>query len=203
MVRHDLIQTRLNELCRPRKPKGFLDRLFPVRPVPEHAVTLKVRAPKYFFLRAEVFIDDVMMLAQDVPRLTIGSLIFLLYDNFLSKIRSGVPLQDYLDSLTRLSRLYSGLSSELAKKSEIHWMLQEQHQVPDMATLKLAIDRKYALRGEVFLYDLSFTDDQFSMNLDELISVLFMEFIDAVRTGDTAQVMRSVLQYWIDFQDEG
>ncbi|BFH10984.1 hypothetical protein J6TS7_62140 [Paenibacillus dendritiformis] len=53
--------------------------------------------------------------------------------------------------------------------------------------------RALALRGEVFLHDLAMHSGSFEMTIDELLSILFMDFMVEVRKGNHRKLMKLII----------
>ncbi len=56
--------------------------------------------------------------------------------------------------------------------------------------------RRSALRGEVFLMDIGQFDPSLNMKLEELVSLLFLNMVERIRTGDQAKMVREILQHF-------
>jgi len=193
----------MKQLIRPAQSSKFtLSRFFNAASPQEEYVTLRIRAPRYFFLRATVFIDDILELSRGQVQIQLPELISLLYDNFLAKIRAGVDMQEHLYSL-RKTLQYFEPPLELSQKSENHWALSNStgREKQKKVSLNLAVRKTAAYRGEVFLYDLEYFDGSFTMTVEELVTLLFMEFIEAIRIGNVERVMKDILHF-IESQHE-
>ncbi|BFH18222.1 hypothetical protein J6TS7_29670 [Paenibacillus dendritiformis] len=164
---------RLNELF---GPKTF----FPHR---KHSKELTMRVRDIDFLRAEVFLDDLAEVSGDSASLTIPLLICLLYEDFLHGVRDTFNVDKMLQVLNAKRAQYFrkvGMPENL--KFRDRWV-----------TYPLVMKRSLALRGEVFLHDLAMHSDSFEMTLDELLSVLFMDFMVEVRSGKQREQMKLIL----------
>ncbi|MFE5321491.1 hypothetical protein ACFQ88_22535 [Paenibacillus sp. NPDC056579] len=198
-----MIQEKISQMIRPAPSSRFtLSRLFSPPPEDEY-ITLRIRAPRYFFLRATVFIDDIRELSRGRVHLQLPDLISLLYDNFLAKIRTGVDMKAHLHSL-RKTLEYFEPPLELSQKTDNHWALTSSTtgERQKKACLDLAVRKATAYRGEVFLYDLEHVDASFSMSVEELVTLLFMEFVEAIRIGNVEKIMKEILHFIESQQDD-
>ncbi|MGF7033452.1 hypothetical protein J2T17_004400 [Paenibacillus mucilaginosus] len=206
MMKRSLIKEGINALINPQSKRRTLLSRFLTKVEVEVEVTLRIKAPKYFFLRADVFLDDVNRLTRgSLPQLEVGYLIYLLYENFLEKIRRGVDLHKYLIALQKNSKEFLKPPPELEKRDENHWVLGDgegEKRKRGMAALMLTMKRSSALRGEVFLYDLQEYDPNFKMGVEELISLLFIEFISGIRNGNIEKVVAQIVNFLDAHQDE-
>ncbi|MGU3473098.1 hypothetical protein ACLBWT_18370 [Paenibacillus sp. D51F] len=160
-------------------------------------VTLKIRAEEIDFARADVFIGDINKKTRGAfAELNVEHLVHILYDDFLQQVREflnveklnkdTVTLDDIVDSLIQRRKLYFPRQ----KRSEVghHSVVRKR-----WAILEVQLLRENAQRGEVFLYDASTIYSDFEMTLEELMSILFVDFIAQLRRGNQQILVNTLL----------
>ncbi|EJW14323.1 hypothetical protein PAV_14c00160 [Paenibacillus alvei DSM 29] len=168
-----LMKQRINEMFGVKEP--FWKR----RSVKE--VTLRARDIDY--LRAEVFLEDIVSVAgDDSIYLTIPELVCLLYEDFLFEIRNSFDVESIIINLSnkRLEHFRKVDSNNI--KLRCKWV-----------SYSISMKRPLALRGEVFLHDLAMSSGEFEMSLDELLSILFMDFMAEVRKGNQRGLIKKII----------
>lgn len=65
-----------------------------------------------------------------------------------------------------------------------------------MKTKQITVEfhRKYLERGEIFLYDLIKISPKFSMTLEELVTILVIDFVQEVEKGNSKKVMDQIIK---------
>lgn len=197
----NLISGRLQELSSPRK--GVLGVLFDALlgssgSKRQAKVDLSVRLPQHDYVRAEMFIGDVMEMAGDDVSLRVDELIAIIYQDFLATVVRGVNQKQLASKLAQKRDKYfrpSDKVEELVNVSPNHWTLSERVVTKKVkwVVLRMEIARHIVFRGEGFLMDLSLIEPEFHMTLEELISVLTMDFIAQVRSGNDAKVIQRII----------
>jgi hypothetical protein len=160
-------------------------------------VRLKVRAEEIDIARAEVFIGDVNKKTKGAfAELTVEHLVHVLYADFLLHIRENlsefktsadsVTLEDTVNSLRIKRQTYFPRPKKNETMSHIvnpkRWAL-----------LEVQFMRENVQRGEVFLYDAQTTFPDFHMEVDEMISILFVDFIAQLRRGNQQMLINALM----------
>lgn len=197
----DLISGRLKELSSQRKGlfSVFFEALHRTSRSNRLAkVDLSVRLPQHEYVRAEIFVGDVMEMAGDDISLRVDELIAILFQDFLATVVRGVNQKQLASKLVQKREKYfrsTNKVEEFVNVSPNHWTLSE-HVVTKKVkwvVLRMEIARHIAFRGEGFLLDLSLIEPDFHMTLEELISILTMDFISQVRSGNDAKVVQRII----------
>ncbi|NOU92422.1 hypothetical protein GC093_04115 [Paenibacillus sp. LMG 31456] len=175
--------------------------------------TVQVRAPRDYFNRADAFIEDVKyMTDEELTGLNKAFLVKLLFDNFLESVRQGKDLYEYLASLSRIYGSVLTIPNNISKKvsatsepPEFHWRLTNKNgnkEEREFLTLPIRLHSREVKRVEVFFEDMRWKHQELDIKLDELVSLLFIEFITAVRNGLTEEtseeIMDFILSKWED-----
>ncbi|CAG7644221.1 hypothetical protein ACFQI7_09370 [Paenibacillus allorhizosphaerae] len=184
---------------------------------------VQVRVPRDYFRRADVFLEDVKVMTKEhLPGLNKAFLVKLLFDNFLEKIRHDIDLYDYL---VFLSESYGSIVTEAAghdsggykaglpKKSvaasgvsRFRWSLPANQsgkaEEDDCPTLSITLHPREVNRVEVFFDDLRWKRLPIDMELDELVSLLFIEFIVALRNGLTEETKQDIMDFIVSRWEE-
>lgn len=169
---------------------------------------LDLQFPFYDYLRGKVFIEDIKeVFDEEVAfNFSINHLIDLLYTDFLTQIKKGVNYEDMASFLVDLK--YKYLSPSITKKRvmkrvdtnlfsfetiEEEVPLSEEEQEKTVY-ITLRIKDSAILRGEIFLHDLSrYTADQ-SIQIEELIVILYTDFIAKIKDkGNNLDVMKAII----------
>lgn len=179
------------------------------------AHTVQVRAPLDYFKRADAFIEDVNYLTkQELTGLNKAFLVKLLFDNFLDKIREGVDLYEYLLTLREIygSLLEinheTAISKNMPRKADVsrfQWSLSHKDRKPEAdgcMLLPVKLHSREVNRVDIFFDDLSWKGQSLQMELDELLSLLFIEFISAVRNGFTDETKQEIIDFILSKWEE-
>ncbi|OXM85330.1 hypothetical protein [Paenibacillus rigui] len=175
--------------------------------------TFQVCAPRDYFKRADAFIEDVRYLTKEsLQGLNKAFLAKLLFDNFLEKIRQDEDLYDYLCSLSDAygSLLHhsadsfntKGASARELKSARgtprFSWKMNSypvKNEDNDHLALSIKLHASEVSRVEVFFDDLRWARQPLDMEIDELLSLLFIEFITAVRSGLTQETKEEIIDF--------
>lgn len=162
-------------------------------------VTLEIRVLDIDLLRAEIFIDDIVCLAgEDFNLITIESLMRLLYDDFLLHIRKGIDadqreidFEEVAQSLLQLREKYyktKRADDAAAGLKQAKWMLYP-----------LNLQRNLVLRGEVFIHDITQVVPKLQLNIEDVVSLLFMDFISNIRKGKQREMVLALIERFNQF----
>lgn len=205
----NLLQKKLSSIGE----KGWFDIFFTSK---YRYIELKI--PHYDYLRGKVFIEDIIDLyeeeEEEVLNISINHLIDILYTDFLSKIKKGVTNDDknevnygvianYLVSKQQkyfslpvsqkriMKRVNTNLFTFQTVEEEIPLKDDEEEQ---HVYLTLKIKDAALLRGEVFLHDLSPYLADHSIQIEDVIIILYMDFIEKIKeNGNNLAVMKAIV----------
>lgn len=182
------------------------------RETPELYETVKVRAPRDFFNRAEVFIEDIQYTTnQELLGMNITFLVKLLFDNFLDHVRQDKDLYDYLLDLRETyshflttNNVVGNNLRDINRVAKFQWSLSNVSSLAstrDYLTLNIDIHPKEVNRIAVFFDDWDCKYEiPLGMDLNELLSLLFIEFITELRNGlaeeTKKEIISSILKKW-------
>ncbi|MCR8635186.1 MULTISPECIES: hypothetical protein [Paenibacillus] len=175
--------------------------------------TVQVRAPRDYFNRADAFIEDVKyMTEEELTGLNKAFLAKLLFDNFLESVRQGKDLYEYLSSLSRLYGSVLTTPNNIGKKvsdssapTKFHWSLTTKNgkkEESEFLTLSIRLHSKEVNRVNVFFEDLRWKHHPLDIELDELVSLLFIEFITALRNGLTEETSQEIMDFILSKWEE-
>lgn len=182
--------------------KGFFQSFFSSKKY------INVRLPYYDFLRGQVFIQD---LRDNYPEdmdysFDIGQLIHMLYTDFLHQIKRGVKNEDVALYLKQSKEKY--FPNKIVEKRVIKQMNHYSFQYKDIeeykeheedqekfAYLDIRAAEKIILRGEILLYDLSPFLGNTNISLEQLIAIIYLDFIKTVQEhGNSIAVQQTILK---------
>lgn len=202
-----LIQERMAQLFLPSRKKSFF-----ARRKPPQRVSITIQATKDDIFRADVLLDDLRHISRDyVIPFTLDGLISLLYIQFIERIIEGdVEVEPGVFrpiDLLELSRaVMSGYEqyvlgkpsdAELQAVSPNRYILKPVTQPTTrrrMYEIEIVLDRSAAFRGEVALRDMHRLNPAMQLNLPQLISLLFAQFMAAIRTGNQRDVLEELIE---------
>lgn len=150
--------------------------------------TIVIRAENIDFLRAEILLEDLNEVTnQEYTHLTITDLILLLYYDFIHQIRhmenSIEVARNILDKKKYYFLNYHAAAKEHRSQQKKVWL-----------EYRMRIRRNLLLRGEIFIQDLSMNYPWFEITIEQLISMLFMDFTNELRKGNTSKHIRRIIQ---------
>jgi hypothetical protein len=192
----NLISDRMQEMT--AAPKGLFASIFRSGPQKLAKVDLTIRIPHYDLLRAEMFTEDIMELCDYDLQLNVYELVALLFKDFLSQVTNGT---DQRALLTKLMEKHEFYLQPTETRKEYIQVTPNHLQFKDVVVpkktkwvvLKLELTRKAALRGEVFLMDLSQIDPRFQLTLEELIPILIMDFVVQLKAGNDGNLIQGII----------
>ncbi|MNI31254.1 hypothetical protein D3C73_851290 [compost metagenome] len=172
--------------------------------------TIKVRAPRDYFNRADAFIEDIIYTThEELQGINKTFLVKLLFENFLDHVRRGKDMYDYVvnlretysTTLVTVNRLNLPNTSLVPK---FQWSLSNKSgktERSDYLTLNIKLHPREVNRIQVLFSDLDWKyDHPLDMELNELLSLLFIEFITELRNGldneTKDEIVASILNKW-------
>lgn len=162
---------------------------------------LDIWVPQYDLKRAQVFVSTVNDLLdnedEDIELFSIDKFIILLYEDFLRQIDYGMTLETLGNAIrNKLNELevrnikvthyhdnqenkieLNDIVRHMNQKKEIQRMNQER-------LISFRILKKYVLRGEVLLHDLSELHPDIHLTVEELICLRFRDVLNQIKKGD-------------------
>jgi hypothetical protein len=192
----NLISDRMQEMT--TAPRGLFASIFRAGPQKVAKVDLSIRIPHYDLLRAEMFTEDIMELCDYELKLNVYELVALLFKDFLSQVTNGTDHRLLLTKLMEKHDAYirpTEIRKEYIQVTSNHLKFKEVV-VPKKikwVVLKLELTRKAALRGEVFLMDLSQIEPRFQITLEELIPILIMDFVIQLKAGNDGKLIQGII----------
>lgn len=122
----------------------------------------------------------------------------MLFKDFLSQVTNGTDQRVLLTKLMEKHEFYlrpTEIRKEYMQVSPNH--LQFKDVVVPKKTkwvvLQLQLTRKAALRGEVFLMDLSQIDSRFQLTLEELVPILVVDFVVQLKSGNDENLIQRIM----------
>ncbi|KGP78302.1 MULTISPECIES: hypothetical protein [Paenibacillus] len=161
---------------------------------------LDIRLPHYEILRAKSFLDDVMELTDHSIMITIEDLVGTLYDQFLNQVRHAAKISTLgTKVLKKKEELEENSNKTVTSFEQInpnHWALVEKKVPAKVKTkiIRIEMHRKYVERGEIFLYDMSKIIPEFQLTLEELITILLLDFVHEVEKGNSKKIMDQIIK---------
>lgn len=153
---------------------------------------VSVFSPKYEFTRANVFLDDLRCEYGIVIRLE--ELCNLLLTDSLQSIRHGINLSKISKDLMRKREHYltPPKRDDLQQVEDNRYVRTsiKDYNYPRLYKFDFYINRADAVRGEFFLCDIQRkVDPHFDVTLNQLVSIIFLDFVKAVEEGHSAKML--------------
>lgn len=177
---------------------------------------LTIILPYYDYLRGLVFIDDVKQVFEDEApeELDLAALLSLLHDDFLYHTQKGVRShQETINFLLNGKQTYfkkpkpKQNQKEKIKQVQLNTFIflheededdvEEEIAQPeeDNMVIEMVMRKAKIQRTEILLYDLSSYMDQDRITVEELITILYLDFIDRIKKGgNNEKIMRSIIK---------
>lgn len=198
MRKYELIRSEIATMQNRSNFKGILSSILtiPSRPV---GVFMKIDLPEYEVLRAQVFLEDLCEKLEDDSTLTIVDLIALLLKDFLHVVSTTTKMEVLKDSLLEKRAQFLSKTERVEEFVEVapgHSSLRVRDKSRRMRyfSLELTVPRKTALRLEIVLYDLEQMFKSFQMGIDELVAVVFLEFVHHLKIGKQKDMIKRFIQ---------
>ncbi|MGP9043959.1 hypothetical protein [Cytobacillus kochii] len=171
---------------------------------------ITIALPYYDYLRGKVFIEDMRdTFPDEVPfQFDMGTLLYMLYDDFLMQIKKGAPYEQIATYLTNGKRKHfqkrtkpKRVMKPLTKHVfEFHTVEEEQdtseEREGENAYLEIRMKESEILRGEILLHDLSSMMKDIMITVEEMIAIIYLDFIQHVKNGgNSSKVQKSILMH--------
>ncbi|WP_240415988.1 hypothetical protein [Paenibacillus periandrae] len=162
--------------------------------------SIMIKLPHTEFSRIEVFLDDISDSTDGEYSITFIGLTSILLADFLKQISIGIPLSNLAEALmAKHTKYLQPFQSDLKQQSINRWNLVES-KVPaprrKYKIISFQIHLKALRRMTVLLMDLNNINPDFSMTIEEIITVLLRDFVHEIRTKDHSEIM-SVFVDWL------
>ncbi|MDQ1005395.1 hypothetical protein QFZ28_005973 [Neobacillus niacini] len=196
----NLLQQKLQGIS---SSKGFFEYIFSNRKY------LTIVIGYYDYLRGKVFIEDMYDMYEDVPHgFDLGVLIHLLYKDFMTQIKKGdvnkqvagfllSGKKQFLQVNKVEKRVMKALSQNLFTFESIEEdTFEEEVEKEKKAYLTIRIKESEILRGEVFLHDLTPYLKNQHITIEELLTILYLDFIHQIKEqGNSVKVQKNILYH--------
>ncbi|WP_445506749.1 hypothetical protein [Niallia sp. 03190] len=190
-----------NKLTGAHREKGLLQHFFSARKY------LTIKLPYYSYLRGLIFIDDLKdNYPEEVPfTFDTGHLLHMLYSDFMSQVKRGVKNEEvgaylkesmakYFPVKTVEKRVFKKLSNTLFQFEEVAELEEEvEDEEERTAYLDIRMRDKIILRGEVLIHDLAPFLDGVSITVEQLISIIYLDFIKTVQDNGNSSAIQGAI----------
>lgn len=198
MVKHSIIRSEI-EGMQTRASQSHMKSLFSsifTSPNKQNLyIVVNVKIPEYDLLRAEVFLEDVMETIDREYEVSMIELTALLIKDFLRITNTNTKMEELKTNLMSKKIEYLSAKERVKEWVEVapgHNALRERERMRRRRyfELQLEIPRKVALRAEIILYDLEQMYAPFQMSLEELVTILILEFVHQLQTGKQKDIVK-------------
>lgn len=178
--RLDLIQEELSKL----ENKSFLDRALHILLSSKH-VYLTIQLPSHLVVRANVLCEDITIIGDLEKKFQLSDLGSVLFTDFLNVVRK----EENFDSL------YKRLQVRNQNKLEIHQKEVTYYEESEGLTdVRIRLERRDALRGEVVLSDLANLYPTHTFQLESLLELILVDFLIEYQKGTTKNTVKNILE---------
>lgn len=198
MRKYEIIRSEIGSMHNKSHLKEIFSSILtiPSRPA---SVFLKIDLPEYEVLRSQIFLEDLSEQLEDGIELSIVDLLSLLLKDFLYVASTTTKMENLKDSLLEKKQQFLAKTERVEEFVEVspgHSTLRVRDKPRRVRyyTLELTIPRKTALRLEIVLYDLEQLFKSFQMSLEELISIVFLEFVHYLKIGKQKDMVKRFIQ---------
>jgi len=155
------------------------------------SVILTIEVPLSFYLRAEVFCEDITELSK--IKFNQKDLMNLLFNDFMLFAKKKPEPLTIFRLLTSLERESEGISNLEKQQGGNVFKLIHQQREQKMQLLQLRFRRKAALRGEILLADMEEVQPEHGYTLEKVLTLLYCDFVDKLRKGNISAAIDSII----------
>lgn len=198
MVKHSIIRSEIEGMqtrASQSHMKSLFSSIFSSPNKQNLYIVVNVKIPEYDLLRAEVFLEDVMETIDREYEVSMIELTALLIKDFLRITNTNTKMEELKTNLMSKKIEYLSAKERVKEWVEVapgHNALRERERMRRRRyfELQLEIPRKVALRAEIILYDLEQMYAPFQMSLEELITILILEFVHQLQIGKQKDIVK-------------
>jgi len=171
---------------------------------------LSLTFPYYDYLRGQVFIDDLRQVYEGEvsEQFDFIALLTLLHDDFLSQMQKGVRSHKDTAEFLMNSKLHYfkktkpkpiGEMRQVKSNTFIFDFEEEEEEVDlaeeDNVVMEMTSKKSKIQRTEILLYDLSQHMEKERVTVEQLITLLYLDFIYRIKKeGNDEKVMRNIIR---------
>lgn len=185
---------------------------------------LDIRLKYVDWLRGESFINDFHELFKhkypEADKLELVELVTLLYVDFIKQIKSGKYSHEAAARflVDGKKKYLDGLKKQRPTRKEVHQIspnsfifedvedddddddeLERDVSVGDIVYVEIDFNKNLNNRCKVFLYDIENFLDGVVVNIEDVIAIRYLNFIDQIRLeGNNPKVMKAILKSYIN-----
>lgn len=185
-----------------RKNKSVLSRAVDNFLKQSHVI-LPLHIPRPLYFRAEILCEDISELSG--MRFGHEDLLSLLYQDFLTYLKKHQSLDILYTHLTEKSQQFLHIEDYRQKTQETKSLTLSFEPEPyrpyttsNMETLMFRARRRDILRGEVALSDLAEVYPDHNFTLEQVLELIYCEFIEKYRRGESEKAISNILRYLED-----
>ena len=172
--------------------KDFLGRLLH-KMVKSGNVMLTLRVPLPIYLRAEIFCEDIMDLAEGDILFTQKDLLNLLYQDFLLFAKKKPDVRSIHSMLVTLEKNAGRTMNLVSKGNGSVYEVTYENEKKNMYELTVEFKRRLGLRGEVLLADMEEEFPDHGFTVEAVLEHLYCDFINKFRKGDNQEAIQTIL----------
>lgn len=172
--------------------------------IKRESIEYEVNIATSVFLRLKVFCEDI----EDLSGIsyTVEDLINGLYNGFLyhKKINPDIDLL-YNQLSLQLDLFGKNMFQPIDKHENENYerliykdaelVSTYKNELPSFITIKMRINRKKALRGEVILADMEMKYPEHSFSIESILAILIYDFINDVKNGKAKHHIETIINY--------
>lgn len=152
--------------------------------IKDKRLTFTISVPNELYFRAEVLCDDVLQMREQEKEYTQGELVQHIF-------------LDFLDEVRKHDSNVGAIHTRLNVRRQQLPMVNDQPLLPAKShtSVQVRIDREDVLRAEVLLQDLSYFVPNHGFHVENLIEVVYLDFLLEYTKGRRKNVIKEILEY--------
>jgi hypothetical protein len=154
--------------------------------------TFSFYVPKFLYMRSISFCEDVA--AEIEERFTIDDLARVLYTDFLEYVKKTNDIHDIYKRLNARSRAKTTIKPYSVEDTTPGIMFEEMR---GFEIIETKIKHKMALKGEYLLHDMLEIYQEHTFTLEDILEIVYCDFIDDYRKGLIKKPIEKIIQYVI------
>lgn len=178
--------------------EGFLDKVIR-RLTNSKEVYLYIKVPASLHFRAEILCEDIEELSDFEFKQ--HNLIAFLYYDFLTYCKTNPNLDIIYNKLLHLESKNFPIRSytnDTTKKNLTNLIKEVKTKKVDEKILEIRFHKKEVLRGEVLLADLYEIYPQHLFNLEQILELIYCDFIVKIKRGEGEESLKSIVKSLIN-----
>ena len=145
---------------------------------------LTIQLPTQLIVRANVLCEDITIIGELEKKFHLSDLGSVLFSDFLNVVRK----EDNFDALYKRLQVRNQNKVEIHQKEDTFY-----EESDDLTNVRIRLERRDALRGEVVLSDLANLYPTHTFQLESLLELILVDFLIEYQRGTTKNAVTNIL----------